>query len=626
MRRSSQGAAAALAALLALAGAPGCGDEPVQPFVHDDTRRQIEQGELVGMATEDGAHAWLGLPFAEPPVEHLRWRAPRLPSPWAGTLEALQRGPACVQYAGLLAPDGERGESGEPTGSEDCLVLDVYAPPFAPDAVPRGDERRPVMVWIHGGGNTIGSGHFYDGSLLATREDVVVVVVQYRLGAFGWFSHPALQAPLAAASDYAADDASGNFGTLDLVRALEWVRDNVAAFGGDPSRVTIFGESAGGTNVFSLLVSPRASGLFHRAIVQSGSTSSSSRAEAQNLVDAEEPGRPSSSAEIVLKALQADGRADDRESALATAASLQPEDVDALLRRRDAYELLRLWPGDRLGGMYRNPSVIRDGHVLPPQPFLERLRAGAYNRVPVMAGTNRDENKLFMLGDSPDVARLFGVPLWLKDEVRYDAVAELMALMWKVRGADDPAAAIRAADGPDVYVYRFDWDEQGSLLAADFSKLLGAAHGLEIPFVFGRLDFPLFGRVLFPEASRPGAETLSAAMMAYWGAFARDGSPGTGSSGELPQWTAWNPASGAEKFMLLDSPDGGGLRMSPEAVDVASVIARTESDDRLPRPEDRCGVLYTFVRWNEVMTEEQYESAADGLCRDYPLDDFPWRG
>src|SRR5262245_8269705 len=234
------------AALLAACGGPL---KDARPSADASSQRALPAGDVVGFTGSYGDHAWRGIPYAEPPVGALRWRAPRPLPRWSGEREALVSGAPCPQIASVYsgAPRGKK----DIVGSEDCLVLDVYAPRFARDAVPSGAAALPVMLWIHGGGNTIGSASFYDGGHLAAAENVVVVVVQYRLGALGWLRHAALRAE--GGSDA---DRSGNFGTLDTIRALEWVRDNVAAFGGDPQRVTIFGESAGGNNVFALLLSP----------------------------------------------------------------------------------------------------------------------------------------------------------------------------------------------------------------------------------------------------------------------------------------------------------------------------------------------------------------------------------
>jgi len=581
-----------------------------------DSLRRVEQGELVGLAhPEVEAHAWLGIPFARPPLGELRWRAPLAPEPWPGTREALRFGPSCPQPAGPVgARDG--AAAGEPTGSEDCLYLNVYAPRFAPGAVPAGDERLPVMVWIHGGGNTIGDAVLYDGSWLATDGDVVVVTVHYRLGLLGWLSHPALRG-----EGTSAEDRSGNFGTLDLVRALEWVERNAQAFGGDPRNVTVFGESAGGANVVSLLLSPRASGLFQRAIVQSGGVATVPRAEAEGWSDDAPPGHPSSSRELAARLLVAEGRAADREEARRALDAMPGAELAAWLRSKSPAELLAAVEGDRLGGMYDVPRLIRDGLVLPDAEPMAAFAAGSYNRVPAIFGSNLHENRLFALFASEHLSRVFGLPVRMRDLRKYQLEADYASLMWKARGVDEPAAALAAVQGPSVFAYRFDWDDEPRLLWLDLSELLGAAHGLEIPFVFGRLRFFGRGWPIFSPGRSEQDMALARAMGSYWTQFARTGDPGRGRDGALPEWQAWD-AAGDGHFLVLDSEDDAGIRMDGDAVTREEVIRRIGQDGRFAFPGERCRVYAEFVRWGTAMPREDYDTIHEGRCRaQHPLED-----
>ena len=242
--------------------------EPVPPVVANTTTlRSTEGGDVVGFIDKYGARSWQGIPFAQPPVGSLRWRAPQPPIPNENTLQALKPGALCPQFASLLSGAGEQAPQGRIAGNEDCLYLNIWSPPNA--------SKRPVMLWIHGGGNTIGHGGSYNGAALATQRDVVIVTINYRLGIFGWFTHPDL------ATGNVLDD-SGNYGTLDVIRALEWVQDNIAEFGGDPNNVTVFGESAGAFDTLAMMASPLAKGLFHRAIVQSGGFSPTPISYGQN--------------------------------------------------------------------------------------------------------------------------------------------------------------------------------------------------------------------------------------------------------------------------------------------------------------------------------------------------------
>jgi para-nitrobenzyl esterase len=594
-------------------GLAGCGGDDEVRRPADETRRTISQGEVVGYLAENGAHAWRGLPFAEPPVGDLRWRAPRPPAGWSGVREALASGSECVQFGGPLSDSG----SGKPTGDEDCLGLNVFAPAMTPEQVARLDQPLPVMVWIHGGGNTIGSATVYDGSVLAASQSVIVVTVNYRLGVFGWFSHPALHE-----RDESADDRSGNYGTLDLVRALSWVRDEIAAFGGDPTRVTIFGESAGGANVYSLLLSPRAKGLFQRGIVQSGGIWTSTVDEARNPRDAASPGHPMSSAEVSYALAERSLGAKGRDAARAQVDEMTTMQLERLLRGAAAADVLELFDGSRMGGMYDNVGLIRDGTVLPPGDPLVALAAGRYNRVPVIIGSNRDEVRLFAMMGSDHVTRVFGMPLWPKDERRWLLETEYPSLMWKAQGVDEPASAMADAQGDSVFAYRFDWDEEPKLLCSDFSILLGAAHAVEIPFVFGRLRFLGLEFLLFDDDRRPAAEELARSMMSYWGQFAWLGRPGHGSNGRLPLWRPWDDSTpDAPRFLILDTADGGGIRMSSDSVTREGVIERVSRDDRFQSADERCEIYRSFVERGESMKRSEYERVGDGECAALPPGD-----
>lgn len=597
----------AMLLLLSLLVACG-GEQEAPPIVADaETAREISLGRLIGSRTEDGAHVWRGIPFAEPPVGDLRWMAPRPPEAWEGTREALEFGSVCIQFSG----PGGRAEGLEDTdtrGSEDCLTLNVFAPPTTPEQVPTGDARLPVMLWIHGGGNTIGDALLYDASLLATSQNVVVVTIHYRMGVLGWFSHDALTGENAT-----DDDRSGNFGTLDAIAALKWVQEHISAFGGDPDRVTVFGESAGGSDTFAMLVSPRAAGLFHRAIAQSGSGDTVEMSEAQNPTDGTPAGHTRSSSEVLSALLVADGTAENRAAARAHAATLTAKQTSLYLRSKTPTELLSVYDG-ALGGMYDTPKLFRDGVVLPLIDPREAFARGEYNAVPAIFGTNRDENKLFQAFGSKHVARLSSVlPLWFNNERMYNLGAEYSTKMWKAKGVDESASAITSAGRSPAFAYRFDWDEEGRLMWFDLSRLLGAAHAFEIPFVFGWLSFGPVTDNIFPESSLPAARVLSDQMMSYWGQFAHTGDPGRGRSGDLPEWKSWGPGTG--QFLILDTEADGGLHLSTETVTRSKVLAQMLNDDRFEGAEERCEIYFDLMRFGGNLSLEEYESIENGICK-----------
>jgi para-nitrobenzyl esterase len=295
--------------------------------------------------------------------------------------------------------------------------------------------------------------------------------------------------------------------------------------------------------------------------------------------------------------------------------------LSELLRGAPAPELLRLFDGSRMGGMYDQPGLVRDGAVMPKGEPLARIASGRYNRVPFMVGSNRDEVRLFAMMGSENVTRLFGIPLWPNDERRYRLETEYPSLMWKATGVDEPATAMRRAQGPSVFAYRFDWDEEPKILMSDFSQLLGAAHGLEVPFVFGRLRFVGAEFMVFDDERMPDAEELARSMMSYWGQFAWMGDPGHGSSGRLPRWLPWDDSSPrAPRYLLLDTMAGGGIRMSSESVTREDVIARVAKDERFQDASERCAIYREFVERSASMPAEDYERVGDGECREFPLD------
>lgn len=580
--------------LLALAvglSAAACGrSQPPKLAPAADTLRQLPAGPVIGAHDLYGSYGWYGIPYAAPPVGDLRWRAPRPAAGWSTVRQSTKRGAPCMQFPSPFG--GVPGKRGRPTGSEDCLVLDIWTPPLSTDELEQG-TRLPVMVWIHGGGNTIGSTQLYNGGHLATAHRLVVIAVQYRLGPFGWFRHPALRSTAAEELD-----ASGNYGLLDLIAALQWVQRNIAAFGGDPGNVTIFGESAGGTNVFALLLSPLAHGLFHRAIVQSGGLRFSSPERG------EDPTEPHSSARVIADWL---GRA-------ATSGQLESverahEDLPNLaarLRQIPASELLSLYePQD--SGMIRMPLLFRDGVVLPREEAIVLLEQGRYHQVPVILGTNRDEMKLFF-SQVPDLVRW---RLWLFPRIRdvrlYELFSEYASKMWKATGADEPAERMRLVQGPSVFVYRFDWDELPRRFGVDLGMLLGAAHGFEIPFVFGHFDLGRASGLLFTRENEPGRIALSQAMMSYWAEFAWHGNPARGRERQLPLWLAWDEAEpDSAKFIIFDTQDGGGIRMASDVVRRLELLDRVEQDPRFQSQSERCSLYWLLTEFGRGLSVEEY--------------------
>ena len=453
----------------------------------------IAQGVLSGVS-EGTTRAFKGIPFAAPPVGALRWRAPQPASGWSGVRDASAFGPICPQInlpGRLQLPQ-----------SEDCLTLNVWTPNNAPGT------KLPVMVWIYGGSFVFGGSAFpiYDGVELA-QHGVVVVTLNYRLGWLGTFNHPAL----AAAN---AGEPKGNFGLLDQIAALAWVRKNIAAFGGDPANVTIFGESAGGMSVNDLVVSPLAHGLFAKAISESGLglwTIGTSAQAQQNAV--------------TFAALEsADGASPD---ALAKLRTLSTEQILA-----DQKKL----------SVQSSPYV--DGTVLPDQPTA-LFAQGKVAHVAYLAGSNSDEATLMsaihMTND--DMLKPFGdaLPIVRKayeadGKLSDDQFARQVFADGLFASGAQGLAAFEAKLGEPAYVYHFDYVFDALRLFTS-----GVGHGGEIPYIFGftgiSMDPNFASKMKF---ATDKDKSIAAMMEGYWTNFAKTGNPnGAG----LPQWDSSNVAA-----------------------------------------------------------------------------------
>ena len=575
---------------------------PHPHVLSDATRTSTSSGLVVGFVDQLGSHAWQGIPFAAPPTGDLRWRAPQPPAPWEGDLATLQPGNLCPQYASALSGAGDTPTGGI-TGSEDCLYLNVWAPADA--------SNLPVMLWLHGGGNSIGHGGSYSGDPLAVKENVVVVTINYRLGPLGWFSHPAL------ASGDPLDD-SGNYGTLDAIAALKWARDNIAAFGGDPNNVTLFGESAGAADTLALMASPLAKNLFHRAIVQSGGFRTSTVANAQNFVDAESPGHIFSAREVVNQLLVKDGSAADRGTAKSQQEDTANAEIKSYLYGKTAEEILAVYDGGGFG-MINFVQLVADGHVLPEAPAEEIFASPqTYNAVPVILGTNRDESALFMVRSPQYVENRLGIFPKLIDETVYLTDVSYGSRTWKARGVDELARVMTRSQPDSVFAYRFDWDEEDSVMGYDLSTALGAAHGLEIAFAFGSFQGGLGLSYLYPQT--PERDALSRSMMGYWANFARTGTPARGTSGTEVEWTPWGQDD--NRMIVLDTTADKGIRMSSEEVSMAGIKAELATDPGVTSTKQRCQLYVQNFARGGSLNKVEYENFGTEGCKAFDPQTF----
>jgi para-nitrobenzyl esterase len=465
-------------------------------------------GDLRGLAA-NGVGKFLGIPFAAPPVGELRWQPPREASRWSQILQATEFANTCVQP--------QRGVFAAPSNTEDCLYLNVYTPRTEPDTA----ARQPVMVWFHGGGLFSGESNDYDGSELASRGNVIVVTTNYRVGALGFFSHPAINAE---------GHAFANYGIMDQQAALRWIQRNIVAFGGDPENVTIFGQSGGGTSVMANLVSPLSSGLFHRAINQSGTRIAVTPV--------------STMLELGENFASAAGCVDQ------SAKCLRSLTVQQILDHQR--NILSVVP--------EFPTV--DGTIIP-RKALEAFTGGFFNQVPIMTGLVAEEQAYFL--SEPNTGKV----LTAEEFQRYAAsfgpahTQTLLAKYPLANYASPSLAEVAMAQGfkactarlldrqwskyVPVYAYQFE-DRTAPSYFRSVSYPMRAYHTAELQYLF-----PLFhGGQGTPHPLNDAQQKLSDLLVDYWTTFARYGTPNHLSNPALPPWPKYSTEK--DNIIVLDIP------------------------------------------------------------------------
>tara|TARA_B110000259_G_scaffold99144_1_gene114484 strand:+ start:644 stop:2419 length:1776 start_codon:yes stop_codon:yes gene_type:complete len=540
--------------------------------------------------SNSGVLNWDDIPYAQPPIGNLRWKAPRKIANSENLLLPKDNN-FCVQR-----PSGMGGSEGKGyfSGTEDCLYLDIKAPKNS------SEKQLPVMFWIHGGGNTSGLKDLYDFSKMVKRHDVIVVTINYRLGPFGWFTHPAIQ------EFQTGLDKTSNFGTLDIIQALKWVRSNIFLFGGDPDNVTIFGESAGGHNVLSLLTSQEAKGLFHKAISQSGYTTSIDLKSAYKQ-DRNSPTSNHSTFNIISRVLKQklinkDQEIFDKIDLRELLLNLTSEEFFSYYADRPSYEEI--------------PLLTADGVVVPLIGLSKALSSKDYlNIVPTIAGSNRDEVKLWLgsaeyfvdLKFSP-IGKLLGIPkVSLKNEEAFEIFNHYRSSAWKLRGVDSPLRSIREAGNKNVFAYRYDWDDHRRFVVGNFKKLIGAAHATEIPLLTGNNKLVGdYGFLIYPRG--PSKRFTSKNMMKFWTNFAKEGLPGK--STNSIKWNAYNDPD-KSNFIILDNR--ANLKMSSDTISFESLVADLYKETKITDLE-KCVVLLQMLTFVGDDLYNNYASAYKGSC------------
>ena len=577
-RRNTLGSVclAAFCALPILVFAAGSDHSPEDPLV-----RKIHLGKVAGAKLEpSGTYTWKGIPYARAPVGDLRWKAPQEPDAWSDVRTTASFGNACSQYGRIYGPgmnnryDKTIGETlNQAVGNEDCLYMNIWRPATE-------DANLPVIVFLHGGSNVSGytADPMWDGAALVKTANAIVVTPNFRLGILGFLALPQLKS-----GDVQAD--SGNFTLLDSIKALQFVRTNAEAFGGNPANVTLVGHSAGANNVWALQTSPALADsptkLFHRVVPMSYGISLPSNLPAGSIATLNPANiYLSQGKELLLQQLMTDGMAADSSTAAAYVAGKSDAEIAAYLRSRTPAQLFstlltRLAP---LGLAASGP--IPDGHVVATDP-IAAIGQGRYVDVPVLASTTREEGKLFpsffprvggtvngrLVTDAQLFANHFAydpnaparttVEQWIAPAylpvvaptTGFTARAVALTEAFLDRSRDNVLNALKARQA-GVWYYRFDWAQQ----PAPWNEIYGAAHAADIPFLFGNFGPSLFSNVSYSDANRAGRVVLSEAMVRSLSSFARTNDPNNSALGVT--WRTW-----PEKLIFDATPTAKAIRV-----------------------------------------------------------------
>lgn len=494
----------------------------------NDVIIQTKYGKVRGRDKDD-LMFWFGIPYAQPPVGDLRWRAPKTLKRWDGILNTIEYRSKSTQL-----------EKFNIVGSEDCLYLNIWRPN-------KKKENLPVLVYVHGGGNLIGAGDEFNGALLSKYSNSVIVTINFRLGPMGWFKHDSLETsdPL---------NNSGNFGLLDIFKSLEWIQDNIKAFGGDSDNVTLLGLSAGARNILATLISPLSVGLFHKAIILSGGMTLTNSIQGKDFSET-----------LIKKLAIKDGIVSNGNEANNWINRENSENIKAYLHSKDASEIVSLIGATSIK-MDLFPHLYKDGYVIPKEGF-DLLKTGNYHKVPIILGATSSEFAGFVYretywGQSVADRSIFNNNYELlklyEDSVYYGS--KLYAIFNVNQIAN---ILVNTMDQPEVFAYRFNWGLREGVVDMKIKTLMGACHGIDIDFItrdfregFMKSFYSLTEH--FTEDNRIGRKMLSEMMMKYIKNFLKNGTP---NSKDLPHWDSWKKENPGNTLFLDADKDKAIIKM-----------------------------------------------------------------
>ncbi len=553
-------AVASGSSVITITSKDGHATKKIKVKVQSELVRTTSKGKVKGVEDADGkALVWYGVPYGASTAGGNRWKAPQPVAAWSGTLSAVSAKQPAAQYS-----DGTSY-----LGTEDCLYVNIYRPN-------NGAKNLPVMVYLHGGGNASGTSNV-SFSNMVTATNAIVVSVEYRLGAFGYLSHPALQ-------NGTEEENSGNFALLDIKAALTWVRDEIGNFGGNPGNVTLSGFSAGARNAMLCMISPGMNGLFHKAVIFSGGCNTCTEKAGEE-----------SSEEKLASILVKRGTYPNKSSALEYLKEAPDHAVRDLFYSLSTTEVANMYRSSalKLGNF---PQGFNDGVVIPKEGF-SVISSGNYNRVPVILGSDATEFSSFAwsgsltseLGEVAGITSSSQMMNLIANGIQYGSMLQSGHYIEKTANLLSQDIAHSS-----IYAYRFKWGTDANITDGFYSKYVGAFHGVGKDFLRGiyKNSYTDYSPNAISSANRAGRTDLTALMQKYIGNFLATGNPNGAS---LANWGTWNNAAGAQKIMIFDADSTKSTSgMSSEYYD--------ETD--------------TFAQMRQVLTKSEYNILVKSLFAD----------
>ena len=506
-----------------------------------------DKGRIEGFKLNDDLLAWYGVPYAKPPVDNRRWKAPESMNSWSYVKKTQKK-----RKAANVKRDKYKGK-------EDCLYLNITRPND-------NQKKLPVVIYLHGGGNTGGSGSKLKENIFIEKTDCILISIEYRLGAFGWFKTPYLMADNKA-------DQSGNFALLDIIKALKWINKNIDNFGGDKNNITLFGSSAGARNAYAVMFSPLSKGLFHKAILLAGGPTTSAPKKAEEIAEKK-----------IIKILKDKNIVDTKAEGKKWLEKTNPKKIKRILYNLSPKRVASIFSHGALSAE-KFPNIISDGYVLPGD-INEAIKKGNYSDIPIIIGSNADEFSKYVVND-----RTFFRKDWKRNNFKKDKEKGTQAQLCNNYGSKlyssfnlEMMALLLSENGNHhVYAHQMQWGRDENVTGSKlYSTYIGATHNMFTSFLnykWKGKKYKKFAPKLYSNGNLTGRKSLSDAIYKYYRNFIHKGTP---NGNTKVKWTAWSNKENDNKILTLDATKKKAkIHMTSKYINAEEIYTKLFEDENL---------------------------------------------